>query len=56
VTFEVEDSGRGFDPARVERGEGLTNLADRLAVMRGRLAIDSRPGMGTRIFGEIPIA
>ena len=55
VTFEVEDSGRGFDPARVERGEGLTNLADRLAVMRGRLAIDSRPGMGTRIFGEIPI-
>jgi signal transduction histidine kinase len=56
VTFEVEDSGRGFDPARVERGEGLTNLADRLAVMRGRLAIDSRPGMGTRIFGEIPIS
>jgi len=56
VTFEVEDSGRGFDPAQVERGEGLTNLADRLAVMRGRLSIDSRPGMGTRIFGEIPIA
>ena len=56
VTFEVEDSGRGFDPARVERGEGLTNLTDRLAVMRGRLSIDSRPGMGTRIFGEIPIA
>jgi len=56
VTFEVEDSGRGFDPARVARGEGLTNLTDRLAVMRGRLSIDSRPGMGTRIFGEIPIA
>jgi len=56
VTFEVEDSGYGFDPARVERGEGLTNLADRLAVMRGRLSIDSRPGMGTRIFGEIPIS
>lgn len=56
VTFEVEDSGRGFDPARVERGEGLTNLTDRLAVMRGRLSVDSRPGMGTRIFGEIPIA
>jgi signal transduction histidine kinase len=56
VSFEVEDSGRGFDPARVERGEGLTNLVDRLAVLRGRLAIDSRPGMGTRIFGEIPIS
>jgi signal transduction histidine kinase len=56
VTFEVEDSGSGFDPTKVERGEGLTNLADRLAVMHGRLSIDSRPGMGTRIFGEIPLA
>lgn len=55
VTFEVEDSGRGFDPFRVERGEGLTNLADRLAVMHGRLSIDSRPGMGTRIRGDIPL-
>jgi signal transduction histidine kinase len=55
VTFEVEDSGRGFDPNRVERGEGLSNLADRLAVMRGHLSVDSRPGMGTRIRGEIPL-
>ena len=55
VVFEVEDSGRGFDPYRVERGDGLTNLADRLAVMHGRLSIDTRPGMGTRIRGEIPL-
>jgi signal transduction histidine kinase len=55
VVFEVEDSGRGFDPYRVERGDGLTNLADRLAVMHGRLWIDTRPGMGTRIRGEIPL-
>jgi signal transduction histidine kinase len=55
VTFEVEDSGRGFDPFRIQRGDGLTNLADRLAVMHGRLSIDSRPGMGTRIRGEIPL-
>ena len=56
VTFEVEDSGRGFDPFGIERGDGLTNLADRLAVMHGRLSIDSRPGMGTRIRGDIPLS
>jgi signal transduction histidine kinase len=55
VSFEVEDSGYGFDPSRVERGEGLSNLADRLAVMHGHLSIDSRPGMGTKIRGEIPL-
>jgi signal transduction histidine kinase len=56
VSFEVEDSGHGFDPARVKRGDGLANLADRLAVMHGHLTIDSRPGMGTRIHGVIPLA
>jgi signal transduction histidine kinase len=56
VIFEVEDSGIGFDPNRVTPGSGLVNLADRLAVVNGRLTIDSRPGMGTRIRGEIPIA
>jgi signal transduction histidine kinase len=55
VSFEVEDSGHGFEPARVKRGEGLMNLTDRLAVMHGHLSIDSRPGMGTRIRGEIPL-
>jgi signal transduction histidine kinase len=55
VVFEVEDSGIGFDPARVRRGEGLDNLADRVASLRGRFTIDSRPGMGTRIRGEIPV-
>ncbi|HET8785558.1 MAG TPA: ATP-binding protein [Candidatus Limnocylindrales bacterium] len=56
VSFEVEDSGQGFDPARVKRGDGLANLADRLAVMHGHLSVDSRPGMGTRIRGDIPLA
>jgi len=56
VTFSVDDSGIGFDPARVDVGVGLVNLADRVDVMGGRLTIDSYPGMGTRIHGEIPIA
>jgi signal transduction histidine kinase len=54
VTFSVEDDGAGFDPAAVERGAGLTNLADRVAAAGGTLRIDARPGHGTRITGEVP--
>jgi signal transduction histidine kinase len=56
LTFSVDDSGVGFDPARVVVGVGLVNLADRVDVMGGNLTIDSYPGMGTRIHGEIPVA
>jgi len=56
LTFSVDDSGIGFDPARVEVGVGLVSLADRVDVMGGNLTIDSYPGMGTRIHAEIPVA
>jgi signal transduction histidine kinase len=56
IAFSVDDSGVGFDPARVQPGVGLVSLADRVDVMGGHLTIDSLPGMGTGIRGEIPIA
>jgi len=56
LTFSVDDSGIGFDPAHVRSGVGLVSLADRVGVMGGHLTIDSHPGMGTRIHGEVPIA
>ena len=56
VYFSVEDDGAGFDPASVPPGAGLTNLADRLAAAGGTLRIDSRPGRGTRIEGDLPAA
>jgi signal transduction histidine kinase len=55
IVFEVDDTGVGFDPVRVRRGEGLVNLADRVASLGGRLIVDSRPGMGSRIRGEVPV-
>ena len=54
VEFSVEDDGAGFDPATVERGSGLTNLADRVAAVGGTLQIDSSPGAGTRVTGRVP--
>ncbi len=55
VRFEVEDDGVGFDPSIVEPGDGLANLADRLAAVGGSLEIDSTPCRGARIAGIIPL-
>jgi PAS domain S-box-containing protein len=50
---EVSDDGvGGADP---ERGSGLRGLADRVASLNGKLAIDSPPGAGTRVRAEIPL-
>jgi signal transduction histidine kinase len=53
--FEVEDDGRGFDAAAARNGSGLTNMADRLDAVGGRLDIDSTEGGGSRLSGTVPI-
>ena len=54
IRFAVEDSGVGFDLARVRPGLGLVGLSDRASVLGGWLTIDTHPGMGTLVSGEIP--
>ena len=54
IGFAVEDDGVGFDPATVQRGAGLGNLAERMHSLGGTLGVDSRPGRGTRITGHLP--
>ena len=50
---EVADDGvGGADPGR---GSGLRGLADRVASLNGKLAIDSPTGAGTRVRAEIPL-
>jgi signal transduction histidine kinase len=52
VIVEVSDDGiGGADPGR---GTGLRGLADRLAVLEGRLEVDSAQGHGTKITARIP--
>ncbi|MEV0194930.1 histidine kinase [Nonomuraea sp. NPDC050691] len=54
LVLEIHDDGRGgADP---ERGTGLTGLADRLAVVGGRLSLSSPAGGPTRMRAEIPCA
>ncbi|MCU7727490.1 histidine kinase [Actinoplanes sp. KI2] len=50
----VIDDGTGFDPARVARGSGLSNLIDRLAVLGGTAQIASAPASGTALTCRVP--
>ena len=52
LRVEVRDDGVGGASAD---GTGLVGLADRLAVLDGRLEVDSRPGGGTRLTAAIPL-
>jgi signal transduction histidine kinase len=50
VVLEVDDDGRGFDPATARpRGQGLGNLRARAQALGGRVEIDSHQGEGTRV-------
>jgi signal transduction histidine kinase len=48
LTIQVRDDGVGFDPATAT-GEGLGNLAARIAALGGELEITSHPGGGTTV-------
>ena len=56
LRFQVVDDGRGFDPAAVVRGLGLTTMGDRVDALGGSLDIEVAVGGGTRVVGSIPVA
>ena len=56
VCFEVRDDGAGFDPDAAPTGVGLTNIRDRVAAVRGRVTVQSTPGLGTRLSATIPLS
>ena len=55
LIFEVEDDGKGFDPATAKRGSGMTNMADRLDALGGGVEVDSALGRGTQLRGHVPV-
>jgi signal transduction histidine kinase len=52
---EVEVADRGCGGADTAAGTGLRGLADRIAVLGGRLDVESPPGEGTRVLAAIPL-
>jgi signal transduction histidine kinase len=62
-TLIIKDNGTGFTPGlpgaanrdRIASGQGLRNLASRLAAMGGTCTVTSAPGQGTRVELSVPI-
>jgi signal transduction histidine kinase len=54
LAVRVKDDGRGFDPARVQKGTGLGNIRDRIHGVRGSVELDSHPGHGTILLLSLP--
>ncbi len=55
VTAVIEDDGRGFTPAEGGDGLGLVGMEERLALLGGRLKLESSPGAGATIVAEVPL-
>jgi signal transduction histidine kinase len=56
VAAVIEDDGAGFDQRTVrEDGIGILGMRERLALIDGRLEIESRKGVGTTVVAEVPL-
>jgi two-component system sensor histidine kinase UhpB len=59
VRLTVEDDGVGFDvdaPLTHPGGLGVSGMRERMALVGGRLTIDSLQGGGTRVIATVPLA
>jgi signal transduction histidine kinase len=56
VSVVIEDDGRGFAPEEIsENGLGLLGMHERVALVDGRLTVESSPGSGTTLSIEVPV-
>jgi signal transduction histidine kinase len=55
VVAVIEDDGNGFDLAEVRDGFGIEGMRERVALLDGRLRIESARGAGTTLVVEIPL-
>lgn len=52
----VKDDGIGFDMPEVNDGNGLRNMQQRAALLKASLSIESKPGKGTTVQLNMPLA
>ena len=57
LNIVVEDNGKGFDTALLEKskGAGWVNIRSRVEYLKGQLEVHSQPGKGTLINIECPL-
>jgi len=59
LTILVEDRGKGFSTTQIlgaSRSRGLMSIRERIALVGGKLGIDSVPGWGTSLQIELPVS
>jgi PAS domain S-box-containing protein len=62
IMLSIEDNGKGFDVEKhsgtslQEKRMGLRSMEQRVAFLGGKMKIESRPTLGTRILAKIPYA
>jgi two-component system, NarL family, sensor histidine kinase UhpB len=54
IQLEIADDGAGFFKLTANRGLGLTGIRERTRALGGSCAINSQPGLGTRIEVTVP--
>ncbi|NVL89888.1 MAG: PAS domain S-box protein [Desulfobacterales bacterium] len=60
IILRIEDNGKGFDvenrlvSAANERRMGLRTMEERVALLQGKMRLESHPKGGTKIFIEVP--
>ena len=59
VDLTIQDDGKGFDPAasnqEERRGFGLIGIAERVRLLGGTCAVQSRAGAGTTVSIHLPL-
>ena len=56
LVLTVRDNGRGFDPMRVRKGNGLSGMQRRAGLMSARVEIVSAAGQGSSVRLQVDIA
>ena len=56
VSALIEDDGRGFGTGDKSSGLGLLGMRERIALVDGRLEVESTPGSGTTLSIEVPVS
>jgi signal transduction histidine kinase len=58
IKLKIEDLGCGFDPASAsgKASSGLSGMRERAQLLGGMLTIQSTPGEGVKIIGEMPLS
>jgi two-component system, NarL family, sensor histidine kinase DevS len=56
VSAVIEDDGQGFAEGGSGDGLGLLGMGERVALVDGRLSVESSPGAGTTLSIEVPAA